>query len=64
MTPLEARIVLARNHQLVARHVYHDAAMEAAATKLLDVALDHWARQAALHAAFSDTTPRGSGYLN
>lgn len=49
MTPLEARIVLARNHQLVARYVYRDRAMEAAATKLIDVALDHWARQ---HAAF------------
>lgn len=47
MTPLEGRIVLARNHQLVARYLYRDRAMEAAATKLLDVALDHWARQRA-----------------
>lgn len=52
MTPLEQRILQARNHQLVAR-IMRDRAMEAAATKLMDVALDHWARQAALRHPFN-----------
>lgn len=44
MTPLEQRILQARNHQLVARAL-RDRVLESAATKMLDVCLDHWARQ-------------------
>lgn len=43
MTDLEARILTARNYQLVAR-LAQDRTMESAATKLLDVALEHWAK--------------------
>ncbi len=42
MTDLEARILTARNYQLVAR-LKQDRTMEQAATRLLDVALEHWA---------------------
>lgn len=48
LTPLEQRMVIFRNRQLVAL-LCRDREAAAAATRMLDVALDHWARQ---HAAF------------